>query len=105
MVFVYTINYGKEVASSSISDVYSYVITRNLLDYILKIVRVFIRLWGIQIYTALLFRDVVYTRYDVCWSSKWIDFTNNRMASYLDVLLDPCSVSVCCTTGFVVMSC
>jgi hypothetical protein len=31
---------------------------------------------------------------DLCWSLKQIDFTNDIMASYLDVLFYPFSVSV-----------
>jgi hypothetical protein len=47
---IYFFHYGEEGTSLSLTDVNGYVIIRNLLYYIFRILHVFIRQWQIKYY-------------------------------------------------------
>jgi hypothetical protein len=73
-VVIYSIYYGNEGTSSSVSEVDRYFIIISSVDYIFNIYEVFTLWWEIHTHAWHLFRKVACTMYDVHLFVKQIDF-------------------------------
>jgi hypothetical protein len=79
-IYIYSVWYANEVASSSVSDVHRYVIMRKSLDSVSSIFPILLRQWEIQ---HFFFRKVAHTRRYIPQFVEWIDLvTPTELSSH-----------------------
>lgn len=92
--FVYSICYGDETASSSVTYEDCYVIIMASLYSVFNICPIFMRRWEIQTHThkqkTYFLRNVTYSMYDVPLSTGWMKYstvTHLRVADKAGIVL------------------